>query len=178
MSAQQLPSISQTAIISASRSSHNQLQLREDAVATARSFLGTPYILRGRVKGAGVDCGTLLAQYLIEIGKCTKEDLEDIGLYTHDWFCHASSERYMLRLMRHAKKTAESICMGRTLEDAKPGCLALFRVVGSKVFNHGGVVTNWPMMIHAANPVVKEVNVISHWLTAHREVVIFDPWSN
>lgn len=128
------------------------------------------------MKGAGVDCGSYLAEWLIEIGKVSREDLVDLGLYTQDWFQHTSNERYLLRLMRHAQKTAETICMGTV--DAKPGMIALFRVVGSKRFNHGGIITKWPFMIHAAHPCVKEVNCVTHWLTAHREMCLFDPWSN
>lgn len=152
----------------------SQLQ-RSEAVEIARSFLGTPYVLGGRVKGAGVDCATLLAAYLIEIGKCTPEDFDDVGIYSHDWFQHQSSERYMLRLMRSAPRVLEASCIGTV--DAKPGSLALFKVVGSRVFNHGGIITKWPFMVHAADPCVKEINAVSHWLTARREVSIFDPWS-
>lgn len=127
------------------------------------------------VKGAGVDCGTILALYLEECGFAKRSDFDDVGIFHHDWFHHAKSERYLLQLMRHAPKVLKTICRGRV--NAEPGSLALFRVVGSKLFNHGGIVTKWPMMIHAEDPKVKEVNASTHWLTAHREVVIFDPWS-
>jgi cell wall-associated NlpC family hydrolase len=149
---------------------------RSDAVAIARTFLGTKYVLGGRVKGAGADCATLLSMYLEEIGACNKEDFADVGIYTHDWFQHASSDRYLLRLMRHAPKVLDTVCLG--IVAAKPGSLALFRVVGSKLFNHGGIITQWPRMIHAVYPRVTESIASTHWLTAHREMKIFDPWSN
>jgi cell wall-associated NlpC family hydrolase len=149
---------------------------REAAVAVAASFLKTPYILGGRVKGAGVDCGTLLALYLQECGFCKKGDFDDVGIYHHDWFQHDRTERYLLRLMRHAPKILDTICRGTV--DAKPGTLALFRVVGSKIFNHGGIITHWPFMINAIQPCVKEINCVNHWLTGQREMVLFDPWSN
>ena len=36
---------------------------RERAVEIALAWKGTPYADRGRVRGAGCDCGTLLAEY-------------------------------------------------------------------------------------------------------------------
>lgn len=138
----------------------------------ARTFLETPYVLGGRVKGAGVDCATLIGCYLEECGFCNREEL---GVYGHDWFCHATDERYMLRLIRHAPRTLDAICQGTV--DAKPGSLVLFKVAESRLFNHGGIITNWPLIIHAQDPCVKEVDATKFFLTSHREMSIFDPWS-
>jgi len=147
---------------------------RPEAVQVARSWLGTPYVLGGRVRGAGCDCGTLLAEYLIGIGAASREELEDLGFYGHDWFCHATSERYLLRLLRHARLVAETVC--RRGVTAQPGSLALFRVVGSKVYNHGAIITEWPRGIHATADKVREVNLADDRLTAYRSMDIFDPW--
>jgi cell wall-associated NlpC family hydrolase len=147
---------------------------REDAVKAARSWIGTPRVLRGRVKGAGVDCGTLIAEYLIEIGAATRQELEDLGFYTDDWFCHATNERYLLHLIRYAHKVLEGRCRGTV--EVEPGSLILFRVVGSKYFNHGGILTHWPFMVHAEYPVVKERNCVTHHLTGFTEFAVFDPW--
>ncbi len=144
---------------------------RDDAVKIARSWIGTPYVLGGRVKGAGTDCATCLAEYLLECGFAEREDL---GVYSHDWFCHAPDERYMLRLIRHARKTLEGRCRGTV--EASPGDLILFKVARSRLFNHGGIVTRWPFMVHAANPVVKEQNCVTHWMTGYTEFAVFDPW--
>lgn len=148
---------------------------REEAIAIARTYLGTKYVLGGRIKGAGVDCATLLSGYLQECGFAKSEDFDGLPIYSHDWFCHTSNERYLLKLMRHAPKVLEAICRGTV--DAKPGSLALFRCVRSRVFNHGGIVIKWPMMLHATHEGVKESNVTQHFLTSHMEMCIFDPWS-
>lgn len=150
------------------------MMTRDEAVENARSFLRTPYILGAHVKGAGVDCATLLACCLQEWGFATKEDFSDIGIYHGDWFCHANSERYMFRLIRHAQKTVETVCMG--VVDAKPGSLVLFRVAGSRLFNHGGIVTQWPFMIHAVDPRVREDNATTYYMTGHMHMAVFDPW--
>lgn len=100
---------------------------------------------------------------------------EELGVYSHDWFCHATDERYMLRLIRHAPKTLEGKCRGGV--SAEPGSLVLFKVANSRLYNHGGIITQWPFMVHAAGPCVKEQNCVTHWLTGFTEFAIFDPWS-
>jgi cell wall-associated NlpC family hydrolase len=149
---------------------------RESAVDVARSWVMTPYVLGGRVKSAGCDCGTLLAEWAIECGICTRESLEDIGLYSNDWFCNTSEERYLLRLIRHARKALEGVCRGAASE-ARPGCLVLFKSARSPLYNHGGIITDWPKIIHAVDPCVVESNATQHYLTSFAEMCIFDPWS-
>lgn len=147
---------------------------RIDAVACARSWKSTPYVLRGRIKGAGCDCATFLAEYLLEIGAAQPSELEDIGFYSSDWWCHTSDERYLRNLMRFGKLVAEVIC--RPGEKAQPGDLVLFKVVGSRVYNHGAIVTAWPRGIHAEASGVSEVDLTAHRLTAYRTMDIFDPF--
>ena len=144
---------------------------REEALQVARSWLGTPYVLGGRVRQAGCDCATLLAEYAIA---CGFADREDLGLYSQDWFCNASEERYLYGLIRHAPQAAKN--MGCAAEHALPGCLVLFKVVGSRLYNHGGIVTVWPHMIHASSCGVMETNALQNPMTAGREKCIFDPW--
>jgi cell wall-associated NlpC family hydrolase len=144
---------------------------REIAVAIARSWKGTPYVLGGRIKGAGCDCATLLAEYLIEIGGATRAEL---GIYSHDWFQHATEERYKLSTLRHARLTMEGICRGTP--DAKPGNLVLFRVAGSRLYNHGAIITAWPRVVHAYDSVVAETDATKHALTGFSEMAIFDPF--
>ena len=144
------------------------------AVDIARSYLSTPYQLGGRVKGQGVDCGTLLAEYLIEIGADPGRELEKLPRFPPDWFHHADSDRYLLLLVRHAAEVARTIC--RPGVDPEPGNLALFRVVRSRRFNHGAIITNWPFGIHAGRDGVVEVDLTKAKLTGFRPMDIFDPW--
>jgi hypothetical protein len=129
------------------------------------------------VKNAGCDCGTLLAEYAIECGFCTIEDLENIGLYSHDWFCNTTEERYLFRLMRHARKALEGVCRSTTIAEAEPGCLVLFKAVRSPLYNHGGIVVAWPQIIHAVDPVVVESDATRHYLTSFTEMCVFNPWT-
>jgi hypothetical protein len=148
---------------------------RSEAVAIARTWIGTPYHLHARVKGAGADCATFLAEALIECGVMKREDIEDIGFYSADWFCHEKSERYLLRVMRHARKVAEVAGKPRSSQ-ALPGCLALYRVGKTKIFNHGAFVTNWPMGIMARRDGVREKNLTHDRLTAASVMELFDPF--
>lgn len=144
---------------------------RVEAVAVARSWIGTPYRLSQRVKGAGCDCASLLAAFLLETNLA---DPGELGFYSHDWFCNTADERYMLRLIRHAPKVLEGMCRGTVA--AEPGSLILFKVARSRLYNHGGIITRWPMMVHAADPCVKEQNCVTHWMTGFSQFAIFDPW--
>ena len=145
---------------------------RAQAVLEARRWIGTPYVLGGRVCGSGCDCATILAEYLIAIGACLREDL---GLYSHDWFCHATEERYLLALMRHASKTIETVATGK--QQASPGDIVLLRLARSRVYNHGAIVTAWPLGIHAARGGAKEIDLRFNPLTSHMPMAIFDPWA-
>lgn len=149
---------------------------RDQAVAIARTWIGTPYVLTGRIKGAGCDCGTFLAEVLIECGVMKASDMEEIGFYSHDWYMHISHERYLMKVMRHARKVAEVAGKPRHAQ-ALPGCLALYRVGTTRIFNHGAFVTKWPMGILARKDGVRERNLTQERLTAGSPMELFDPFA-
>ncbi len=150
------------------------MKTRQEAVNDARTWLGTPYVKRARVKGAGVDCGQLLAAYLLDIGAVTEKDIEERGPYGSDWFHHTSDEVYLKALMTFGKLIAETVCRGGQKPD--DGNLVLFRAVGSKRYNHGAIITSWPMGIHANREGVCETDLVNDPLTSYRQMAIFDPW--
>ena len=61
---------------------------REQVIAVARSWVGTPFMHQGRVKGKACDCVGLPVMIAKELGvrSRTKEDgdLDDGGNYTHE----------------------------------------------------------------------------------------------
>ncbi len=144
---------------------------RQRVVLEARAWLGTPYVQRGRIKGVGCDCATLLIEVYRACGIFTSEKLDVFG---QDWFYHATEDAYMLRVIRHAPKVAEGI-LTRSLQ-AQPGDIALVRTVNSRVYNHGGIVTGWPRVIHASRTVVQEVDASQDVLWSRRQVAVFDPF--
>jgi NlpC/P60 family putative phage cell wall peptidase len=109
---------------------------RENVVAEARTWLGTPYHPMARVKGVGVDCAQILAAVYGAVG-LAPADL-DLGYYPPDWHLHRSEERYLAQIERHAK--------GRT-DEPLPGDVALFRF--GRCVSHSGIVVAWPLVVHA-----------------------------
>jgi cell wall-associated NlpC family hydrolase len=145
--------------------------IRQGIVDEARSWLGTPFHIAGRVKGAGVDCGQLL--YCVWHA-CGFFPEEETGLFAGDWFCHTTEEKYRYRIMRHAFETAEGI--GYATMKALPGSLMLVKALRSNVYNHGGIVVEWPRVIHAGSRLVEEVNATYDPMWANMKVMNFDIW--
>jgi len=144
---------------------------RAALVAEARSWIGTPYHVGGMVKGAGCCCGSLILAVLQARGLAPDERF---GVYSSDSWAHWREDHYRMRLFRHARKLAEGIA-ARCMR-ALPGCIALARAMDSKVFNHAGIVTEWPRIVHAIAPAVIEVDATRDPLWIHREIEIFDPF--
>src|SRR5438132_339596 len=145
---------------------------RSALVAEARSFRGTPYHLGGQLKGVGVDCATFLYLVLLNCGIVPAQELEHVS---HDWFAHATEEKYLYRLLRYAGKTAEGLFP--PADALKPGCIALSKAAHSRVYNHGGIITEPPKLAHAIYPEVQEVRIDCDPLWRGKEIVVLDPWA-
>lgn len=144
--------------------------IREAIVTETLSWVGTMYHLGACIKGVGADCATLIYGIMRNVGIFEEQE---IGIFSHDWFCHTSEEKYLQRVLRHAYKLTEGTTY-RSLE-AKPGCICLFRTPSSKVYNHGAIVIKWPMIVHAIMPAVQQVNAVTHPMTTHQHVSVYDP---
>lgn len=107
---------------------------RAAVVAEARSWIGTPYHHRGRVKGAGVDCAMLPAEVYAACGLIPRLDVE---YYPPDWHMHRSAQRYLERVMEYAEEVADPL----------PGDMAMYFY--GQAFAHGAIVIGWPGIIHA-----------------------------
>jgi NlpC/P60 family putative phage cell wall peptidase len=108
---------------------------RAHIVAVARTWLGTPYHTGGRVKGAGVDCLTLLAEVYAEVGVTPRIA---VPYYPYDWHLHRGEERYLNGVLRYAHEI-EML--------PQPGDIVLWKF--GRCFSHGAIVIEWPMIIHA-----------------------------
>lgn len=107
---------------------------REDIIAEARTWVGTPYHHMGAVKGAGVDCAQLLNMIYSEVGLIERVDY---GEYSQDWMLHRSEEKYLRVIMNHAKKVDHPL----------PGDVVLWKI--GRCFSHAAVVVTWPEIIHS-----------------------------
>jgi cell wall-associated NlpC family hydrolase len=153
---------------------------REEIVTEARTWIATPYHKGGRIKGAGADCATLLfCVYqncgLIPAGAEGIFDDERLVPVGQDWFCHTEDERYMRLVLRYAHRVAEALCY--PCLKAKPGNLVLTRAVGSRVYNHGGIVVQWPRIVHALDPCVEEADATTHRLWDHQVMTVLDAFT-
>ncbi len=108
---------------------------REAVGAEARAWLRTPYHHMGRIKGAGVDCATLLAEVYARAGVVPPVA---IPFYPPDWHLHRDAERYLGFVLEHAREIAS---------DPRPADIALWRF--GRCFSHGAIVIDWPIVIHA-----------------------------
>lgn len=143
---------------------------RTEVVECARSWIGTPYHYGGQVKGAGADCATLI--YCV-YRSCGLVPEEEIGIFAGDWWLHTKDEKYMLRIVRHAYKVVEANCYRST--KAEPGNIVMLKA-GSRIFNHGAVVTAWPHVVHAIHPHVEEIDASRNPMWANQQIAVFDPW--
>jgi cell wall-associated NlpC family hydrolase len=108
---------------------------RARVVAVARSFLRTPYHHAGRLKGAGVDCLTLLAETFCEAGLVPHIALPH---YPHDWHLHREAERYLNGLLRYTREIEGP---------PQPGDVVLWKF--GRCYSHAAIVVEWPLVIHA-----------------------------
>jgi cell wall-associated NlpC family hydrolase len=107
---------------------------RATVVQEALTWCGTPYHHQGRVKGAGVDCGMLLAEVYERAGVLPHVVPED---YPADWHLHRDGERMRALVTEHA----------RPVDAPQPGDIALFRY--GRCLSHAAIVIEWPVIIHA-----------------------------
>jgi cell wall-associated NlpC family hydrolase len=112
------------------------MTLREAVIAEAETWLGTPYHHMGRIKGAGVDCLTFLAEVFAAAGVI--EHVKEIPFYRLDFMRHQDNESYLDALLER----------GHEIEIPLPADVVLYK--WGRVFSHGGIVVEWPWIIHAS----------------------------
>lgn len=134
---------------------------RDDLVAAARTWLGTPYHHMAKVKHGGVDCGQLIIAAFEESGAVVK----DPGFYTSDWHMHRDEDRYIaqvetvLRRSDDDERSVDTRVLADPAYNVPQGEVIVFRV--GRTFSHGGIVTRWPLFIHSYLPsgIVEEVDI-------------------
>lgn len=110
-------------------------KLRRAIVSEAMSWIGTPYVQQGDIKGAGVDCSMLLVRCWVD---ARIVDRFDPRPYPPNWHMHHSTERY-LDWMEH---------VGVEVDTPKPGDVAIFMF--GRCFSHGGVVVDNQQLVSAS----------------------------
>lgn len=142
---------------------------REDVLAEAQDWIGTPYHHAARVKGAGVDCLMLLLEVYGRAGVFARMGVDaaaiEIPRYSRDIMLHRNEETYIEGILRYAVET----------DRRESGNIALWKF--GRIYSHAGVITVWPAIIHAYAP--EKMVVIGNaamGALAQRPVRFFDLW--
>lgn len=152
-----------------------ETQERQRLVDAARTWLGTPYHHRGRVKGHGCDCAQLIAASLHEAGLV---DYIEPQLYSMDWHLHRGEEKYLAqveRVLSLVDDDSTPIAKRPTAPSYRPGDVIMIQL--GRVFSHSVLVTNWPFIIHAyaSSRIVEESSIIGTPL-AYRPIRVYSLW--
>lgn len=148
---------------------------RAQVVAAAREWVKTPWKHRSAVLGHGIDC----ARHLLETGvRSGMVERFDPSFYTRDWHWHRDEERFLDVVRAHASEVGEGQATikerGREFS-VLPGNVLIWK--NGRTFSHGGVVSEWPMVVHASWPArtcveesvyggileISPVRVFSYW---------------
>lgn len=148
------------------------VELRKKIVEEARSWIGTPYVLRGEVKGpnGGCDCGSFLLSVYKACGLMKDEEL---GIYNHDWWLHKDSAMYVNALRRNAKLIAERVFY--KTDKLEAGNLIICQAANRSKWNHGAIVTAWPFIVHNLYGGVKEVDATRDPTWSYKTIEVYDP---
>lgn len=112
----------------------NEVEQRTAVINEARSWIGTTYHHAADIKGAGVDCGMLLVRSYVDTGVVPPFDPRP---YPADWNLHRSEERYLGFILDR----------GHEVPFPLPGDAVVW--LHGRTFAHGGIVTEWPRLVHA-----------------------------
>ncbi len=114
---------------------------RNRIVTVAGTWIGTRYRGWSAVRGpkGGVDCGMLLKAVFQEAGFIPQGTLGiDMG-YSLQVAQHRDDSAYLDKILEYFDEIQE--------HEARAGDLVVYRL--GHAFAHGGIVVDWPLMIHA-----------------------------
>lgn len=106
---------------------NNEDTLRESICQEALTFLNTPYHVLGMLKGAGVDCMTLLILIYSNVGLI---DIFKPQSYSPDFLFHKNEEDYLNGVSKFGKLTTEY----------KKGNIILYKF--GRCVSHSAVIIN------------------------------------
>lgn len=113
------------------------MDIRDKIIEEALSWQNTPWHHMGEVKGAGVDCAQFVKNVYVNVGLV---EWFDTGYYPQDWMMHKEEERFLGIVERYAKQ----------VHRPEKGDIVVYKV--GRCFSHGGIVIQWPLIIHAFQP--------------------------
>jgi NlpC/P60 family putative phage cell wall peptidase len=126
---------------------------RQDIIATARSWVGTPYHHQGSCQGVGADCLGLVRGVWRSL---YDTDAETPPAYSRDWAEASGAETLIGAATRHLQLIP--------LADAKGGDVIVFRFRPGSPAKHVGILSAPDRLVHAmeGGPAV-EISVTPWW---------------
>jgi NlpC/P60 family putative phage cell wall peptidase len=126
---------------------------RQDIVATARSWIGTPYHHQSSCQGVGADCLGLVRGVWRTL---YDTDAETPPAYSRDWAETSGTETLIGAATRHLSLIP--------LADAKGGDVVVFRFRTGSPAKHVGILSAPDRLVHAmeGGPAV-EISVTPWW---------------
>jgi NlpC/P60 family putative phage cell wall peptidase len=113
--------------------------IRNDVLAIARDWIGTPYRHQASLKGVGCDCLGLVRGIWREL---YGREPEPAGAYARDWAERSGEDRLMTAALSHFGDAVG-------LEAAMPGDLLIFRWKAEMAAKHLGILEEGGRFIHA-----------------------------
>lgn len=121
-------------------------------IATARSWIGTPYQHQASCKGAGCDCLGLIRGVWREL---YGGEPEAPPPYAMDWAETGGAETMRDAARRHLQEIA--------VDQASPGDVLLFRLLRRGPARHAGILSGRDMLIHAYSGFAVREEPLDRW---------------
>jgi NlpC/P60 family putative phage cell wall peptidase len=126
---------------------------REDIVATARGWIGTPYRHQAACRGAGCDCLGLVRGVWREVYGVEPEEPPP---YSPDWGEAGAVEYILEAASRHMMPIA--------VDNARTGDVIVFRMREGRIAKHMAILSSDTAMIHAqSSDRVREIALTPYW---------------
>jgi NlpC/P60 family putative phage cell wall peptidase len=134
-------------------SAHPSPLSRETIIATARTWLGTPYHHQASLRCVGTDClGLIRGVYFDLYGF----EPAIVPGYSRDWAESSGQETLLAAAREHLRETSVAA--------ARPGDVLLFRWRDGLAAKHAGLISATDRMIHAVEgAAVAEVSLSPWW---------------
>lgn len=143
-------------------SPEQETALRMQIVAEAMTWLCTPYIHLGAVKGVGVDCAMLLIEIYKNFGFVPAG--YDPRPYEPEWYLHRDEALYMAGMERNSRRIEA--------HQVRPADIAMFNF--GRHAAHGAIVIDDNLILHAnrvhGNVELHERRALDHRLDSYWSV--------
>jgi cell wall-associated NlpC family hydrolase len=131
-----MPAPTPACLVDGRLTTDREIELRQAVVREALSWVGTPYVQLGDVKGpaGAIDCSMLLVRSYVDAGVFAPFDPRP---YPPNWHMHHSEERYLAWLNT----------LGTEVPAPIAGDVVVMRF--GMCFSHGGVMVDETRVVHA-----------------------------